>query len=74
MADSSTFVSKANDVTNRLADWLRSLIDEAEDGATVAIEKISPVIGELQRLFSDPADPLPEGAGEPRASDRITEQ
>jgi hypothetical protein len=66
MADRD-FVEQANSVTNRLADWLRNLIDEAEDGATIAIEKVSPIVGELQRLFSDPSDPLPEGAGEPPA-------
>jgi ABC-type transporter Mla subunit MlaD len=66
------FIDQANDVTNKVAAWLRSLIDQAEDGATVAIERLAPVVGELQRLFADPADPLPEGAGEPPTSEPAT--
>lgn len=62
------FVEKANEVTNKLATWLHDLIDDAEAGVGVAVEKLAPLATELQRLFSDQSNPLPEGAGEPPAA------
>jgi prefoldin subunit 5 len=52
-------VQQLNEATDEIARDLEALREEIQAGDTAAAEKLTPIIGRLQALGQDPANPVP---------------